>query len=474
MNRLELYISKSAREFKTLVDINGSSDGRSALSDMRAVVAAVDYPTAAKEVFYAVVNVRGGYMIHVLRTIPPTRPYHLDATIFVPAGIDVMAEDIEDVMAHVTEKVMASSVTEDDIAQLREILDQEYDERDRKVRIKASSGSQPAVMRYDDNGGWRTLSDIIADGLYRPEWSGYKAVLLLESGQAVMPGAAVDLDDDSDDYDEDEEVVKEPTAPKNKIVKLLKERLEKKVYTFDLPMETPDGRTTLEFEVECSKPITRSPIPGFAIKGRVSDNPEKVNHLRRVTPGAGESLLNKLKWLGIGLVAGIIIMTVVNFTSSDDKKSDTASDPVPVEQPVEATKAKEKPAKKAESKKENVRKEEAKKEDPGKDAVKAVTEPTEATRYLDAHRVWKRDEMEKIEGLQGLYDDLNSFRYERITDEWSKKLAASKSFGSVAKAVRQAVGKKSDPRRDAAHNPNYNNKGETSINWLVYTYWIDP
>lgn len=468
MNRLQLYISKSASDFKTLVDINGSSDGRSALSDMRAVVAAVDYPTAAKEVFYAVVNVRGGYMIHVLRTIPPTRPYHLDATIFVPAALDVMAEDIEDVMAHVTEKVMASAVTEDDMEELRDIFSREYDERDRKVRIKPSSGNQPAVLSYDDDGGC-TLSDIIAEGLYRPEWSGYKAVLLLEAGQAVMPGATVDFDDDSDDYDEDGPEPEETSGPQKK------ERHAKVYdYIFGLPMQTPDGRTTLEFEVECSKPITRSPIPGFVIKGRVSDNPEKVNLLRRVNPGAGVALLHKLKWFGIGLVAGIIIMAVVNFTSSDDKKSETASDPVPVEQPAKTSKTKEKPEKKAESKKEDVRKTESKKEEPKKEDVKAVTEPTEATRYLDAHRVWKRDEMEKIEGLQGLYDDLDSFRYERITDEWSKKLAASKSFGSVAKAVRQAVGKKSDPRRDAAHNPNYNNKGETSINWLVYTYWIDP
>lgn len=444
MNRLQLYISKSAREFKTLVDINGSSEGRNALADLRSLVAAVDYPQASKSLFYAVVNVRGGYMIHVLRTIPPTRPNHLDATIFVPAELDIMTEDLCEVIETVTDVVLAPAVTEDDMARLRELFAPEYDSRDRKPRVKPSSGSESAVMTYDNDAVDRTLADIVSDGLYRPEWSAYKAVLLLGEGLTARPGAFVDLDGgDADDAD-DEMPVKHNTEKQT-------EPLHK--YVFALPMLTPDGRSSLEFEVESSRPVTRSPIPGYAIKGRLSENPDDVNNLRRTSTGDSVTVWYKLLWALAGFAACAIFMVVASWFSgcSDSVKNGEPADPAPVETPAPA-----------------------KTDTKTKAPAQAPAEPTEASYYLDSHRVWRRDEMEKIDGLKGLYDDMNNFRFEQLKDEWAKKLSNSKNFARVAKAVRGAESKKADPRRSDEHNPCYNREGVTDISWLAYTYWIDP
>ena len=101
-------------------------------------------------------------------------------------------------------------------------------------------------------------------------------------------------------------------------------------------------------------------------------------------------------------------------------------------------------------------------------------QPSEATAYLDNNRIWRLDDMEKIEGLRGLFDDLNNYRFEEITGKWADSLGASKNFAKVVKAAEKSVSKKVDPRRHADHSPAYNREGDTGIGWLGYTFWIDP
>ena len=100
--------------------------------------------------------------------------------------------------------------------------------------------------------------------------------------------------------------------------------------------------------------------------------------------------------------------------------------------------------------------------------------PTEATFYLDNNRIWRRDDMEKIDALRGLFDDLNNYRFDMITGKWAETLAASKNFARVVRAANGSVSKKSDPRRSDDHSPSYNREGDNNISWLSYTYWIDP
>ena len=98
MNTLQLYISKSSHDNVRLAEINPTDEGRRAAADMRTAVSLIDYAPLAKLVFFIVTNLSGGYAIHVIRTIPPTRPNHLDATIYVDKNLDIMAEDLEEVL----------------------------------------------------------------------------------------------------------------------------------------------------------------------------------------------------------------------------------------------------------------------------------------------------------------------------------------------------------------------------------------
>ena len=82
--------------------------------------------------------------------------------------------------------------------------------------------------------------------------------------------------------------------------------------------------------------------------------------------------------------------------------------------------------------------------------------------------------MEKIDALKGLFDDLNNYRFDIITEKWAPQLSSSKNFSKIVKAASDAINKKVDPRRDDNHNPTYNRDGDTAISWRGYTYWIDP
>lgn len=454
MSKLQLYISKSTRSHVSLVDINADGAIGKSVADLQSIVALVDYPMASKTVFYVVRNVTGGYFIHIVRTIPPTRPYHLDAAIFVAEDIDIMADELSDVIALVTEKVLASAVTEADMQELREMFDAEYDTRDKFKRVKASKGRDVAFTHYGDDSGIG-LVDIISEGLYRQDWSAYKAVLLLDDSIEMMPNSAIDLDVVEDEPVE-EEVQTIETAKKEKAAKPSRQHN----YMFSLPMLTPDGRTSLEFEIECSKPISRSPISGYDIPRKLVEGVDSVNQLRR---SHGDGLYGRWgRWLwGVGGVAlGVFIMLVASWFGGPSKSEETNTHNGDVE--YAATAKSEKKSKDKQTDKSVAQ------------PVEVSPEMKEAVAYLDKNRIWCREDMEKINGLQGLFDDMNNFRFDLLSDKWAKDLTGSKSYVKIANAAKKAISKKVDPRRSNDHNPCYNREGDTCISWLGYTYWIDP
>ena len=204
MNTLQLYISKSSRDNVRLAEINPTDEGRRAAVDMKAAVSMVDYAPSAKMAFFIVVNMPGGYAIHVIRTIPPTRPNHLDATVYIDKNLDVMAEDLEEVLSRVTDIVLAKAVTEKEMAELNRLFGREYDLCDKAPRIKSSRGKDIALLQYGDNSG-RSLGDILNEGIYRAEWSGYKAVVLLNDSVSTLGNSMVNLDDPEEEPDADED-----------------------------------------------------------------------------------------------------------------------------------------------------------------------------------------------------------------------------------------------------------------------------
>ncbi|MDE6368978.1 MAG: hypothetical protein K2K94_07055 [Muribaculaceae bacterium] len=459
MNTLQLYISKSARESARLAEINPTDEGRRAASDMKAAVALVDYPPSAKTVFFIVANVQGGYAIHIIRTIPPTKPNHLDATIFVDKSLDIMAEDLQEVLDSVSATVLAKAVTEEDMKRLRELFSREYDLRDKAPRIKPSRGSDYAFISYGKDASL-TLSDILAEGLYRPEWSDYKAVCLLDESLSPLPNSMTDLNanyDESADEDPTDDSAYEADAeePKGRAGAPAS-------YVFSIPVTMPDGRSELEFELESSRPIQRSPIAGYAVSGKIVEGTERVNRLHRSTDKTLYERFEKWIWGVGGLFAGILLMVIAGLfsdSSAERQAADAYKSVQPATQSAQPTDASVTSAT-TESNSQNT--------------SATQPQPTEATAYLDNNRIWRLEDMEKIDGLQGLFDDMNNYRFEEITGKWADSLGASKNFAKVVKAAEKSVSKKVDPRRHADHSPSYNREGDTGIGWLGYTFWIDP
>lgn len=435
MNTLQLYISKSGETTTRLAEINPSEVGRRAATDMKPAVAMIDYPASAKIVFFIVVNHNEGYAVHVVRTIPPTRPNHLDATIFIDKHLDLMAEDLENVLDSVSKIVLSKAVTETDMSELRKLFAREYDLNDKVPRIKAAHGRDFACLSYGEDSG-RTLNDILNDGIYQSEWSEYKGVILFEDIVSPFPNSVVDLDYS----DEEEEGPEEDNMDDSDEEHSQKDAPESHTYVFALPIVTPDGRSALEFELESTKPITKSPVSGYELTGRPTEGVDRSNRLRL---SRGKSFFQRVErwiWGGAGLIAGIIIMSIVSMCGGWVSKA-TNKDKVLAEVSANSV---------------------------------VVTQPSAATAYLDSNKIWRRNDMEKIEGLSGLFDDLNNYRFDEITGKWADSLAASENFAKVVKAAKKSVAKKNDPRRDEDHNPRYNREGDTNISWLGYAYWIDP
>ncbi len=454
MNTLQLYISKSARERVKLAEINPTEQGRKAAADMKSAVALVDYAPSAKMVFYIVVNTADGYAIHIIRTIPPTRPNHLDATIFIDKKLNIMAEDLAEVLDKVTSIVLAKAVSETDMNQLRHLFDREYDLRDKDPRIKPSRGNDYACLSYGPDSG-RSLDQLLDDGIYRKEWSAYKGVIILDDTVTPVPNSVVDLDNIDEPEQEDDCQPSDTAAPDTAA-----QAAPARTYVFSLPVITPEGRSTLEFELESAKPITASPVKGYETSSRIVAGQDHTNMLRRSSGKTTYERMERWIWGAAGLVAGLMIMWIASLFSDEPQRVNDSY--IAEEQQAPVAQQPETPASTPTT---------------APSQTKAQKpQPTEATAYLDNNRTWKRDDMENIEDLRGLFDDLNNYRFDQITGKWAEKLKASKNFSKVVKAADKAVSKKVDPRRGEGndHKPKYNREGDTNISWLGYTYWIDP
>lgn len=95
-----------------------------------------------------------------------------------------------------------------------------------------------------------------------------------------------------------------------------------------------------------------------------------------------------------------------------------------------------------------------------------------AIQYLNENKKWTRSEMESYAYLKGLYDDLNSFNFPKITGEWSDKLKKSKSFSEVvdnsAVCAKQGWNAKSKTAGGTFNEP-----GDEVIIVQNYNYWVN-
>lgn len=190
MNKLQLYITKSTKSFKSLINFNPAEDVTRHVTDVREALSAVDYDAAEKNIFYLLRYEDEGVMVVVLRTIPDRPLDHLAAWIYVPNGIQISGAELEEVVRTTTRKVSAPGVSETDVADLRRLFSKEYPVDREAASMVAMHGSEYAFAIY--GAGYRPLGDFLGGRRFQPAFTGYKGVILIEDGLGVS-GRAVDV-----------------------------------------------------------------------------------------------------------------------------------------------------------------------------------------------------------------------------------------------------------------------------------------
>lgn len=239
----------------------------------------------------------------------------------------------------------------------------------------------------------------------------------------------------------------------------------RKIYRFEMPVRSSELGAPIRFEIHTKRDITDSPIEGYELNAPIQEGSTRVNHLMFTGASAMSGNRNLIISVAVALVIGVLLGWMLAPGGSESEASseaveaaeavEPAKNPVtaPAEKPVAEKPAAEKPAQAAES-------------TPAPAATAA-----DAVAYLDSSKSWNRDDMEKYPDLRGLFDDLNTFKYDRIKTVWAPKLKASKNFGKVATAVANGSGKK---KFVPAAGATYCRPGDTSINYVNYTYKVDP
>lgn len=237
-------------------------------------------------------------------------------------------------------------------------------------------------------------------------------------------------------------------------------------YFFELPIVADVPCEPVRFCVTSKKALRRCPFEGYGTaSGTLSEGPDKPNTLIYMG-GIGR----RLKIIFAASVAGALLMGIIigclfgSGKKSEKPKQEEAVEvvQVPVAKPdtVEVVEVAAEPEIVAEP------------EAAAEAAPAPAPDAKAAAAYLDANKNWRRGEMEAIPGLEGFFDDLNQYNFDRIKEYWAPLLGESRNFKAVLHAVEGSSTKRS-PRK-VPHSPNYNSDGDEVINWLKYTYWVDP
>lgn len=263
---------------------------------------------------------------------------------------------------------------------------------------------------------------------------------------------------------------------------LVQLRIQHKTYRFDLPLDTPEPVEAIHIYIKTKKPITRCPIEGYNVIGDTIS--EGSNVTNRLVYSGGKSSPKLLIPVITGLICTIIgfLLGWIVFATTTTENIPAATTEV-VETPTAATtglataiaeSATSAPAETPTAPEPAPTPEPAAEPEPEPAVQAPAVEPDyiAGAEYLQSHKNWDRAELEAIPGMSGLFDDLNTYNFDRILTYWQPLLEGrSTTFDAVIRACRGAATKR-DPHL-APHDPTYAKDGDV-INWRTYTYWVDP
>ena len=95
-----------------------------------------------------------------------------------------------------------------------------------------------------------------------------------------------------------------------------------------------------------------------------------------------------------------------------------------------------------------------------------------AIKYLDGHSTWTKSDMEKYPDLKGLFEDMNTFNFTNLLNDWQNKLSNSQQFKKVCESANKTYSHGWDPKQ-APHYPTYNEPDDEQISLTNYINWLD-
>lgn len=580
MAKLQLYVTKSVRGYKNILNVNPEEEIGAHVHDPRHALETLKYDIAASHVIYMMTYLEDGFFITVLRTIADSQPGdNYAANVYVPYKLQISTEGLLEVMRKLASTLPSSNVdlTASQVSYLRDLFSQDYhNAAEETPEYLPSSGHLYPFVYF--GGTYPALYDYIEARFYSPEFAEYAGILLLPANQSiegrdraldftraeirrnivltppritaegfvphiynhafrrpmyVPDGTELEILWKRAGFDTvrqsvlaaDGLSVKSPdTSLAEKLISpasfyiteqgtqrsigsfmikvngeeidhphsftyaqladakveisspgyfafsgnldlastaqaLVQMRQLHRTYRFDLPLHTPDPTEAIRIYLKTKKPITECPIEGYTVAGGDIIEGAGVSNNLIYVGGHRKGALSSAVIIGLALfVLGFIVgWLAFDLMDSSDNAAPLVETAVAEEVPMPDVAELEKPVLA---------------DTVVPDVIAA--DPLEGIAYLDANKVWNRADMEQIASLQGLYDDLNAYDYDRLHQYWAPMLEKSKNFAAVMRAVDGSVSAgKRDPRTDP-HNPKYNNEADQSIHWLSYTYWVDP
>lgn len=230
MNKLQLYIYKSLRGFKSIRNINPAENVQRHILDLRPALETLDYDPAEKYLFYLVSYIEEGAFFSILRTIPDKPLDHLATTIFIPNGLQISVTELSDIVRRTTRMVSNPAVSAEELNELHEVFAKEYPDVEEPAAIVESEGREYAFSYYGGTTG-RHLEDFFGDRLYQTEFIKYAGVILVDADLGVSVDAT-----DLTDYPLCEPAQLLPPEPVNGFAPYLYER------RFDRPFRVSLGQ----------------------------------------------------------------------------------------------------------------------------------------------------------------------------------------------------------------------------------------
>lgn len=586
MNKLQLYITRSGATLKPLFNLNPNEDVRRNVTDVKDAVSLVKYNPEEKNIFYMLKSTDEGIFFIILRTIPPFAGHHLATWIYIPGDTVITAAELDEVVRFTTRKISNTEVTNDDVAELRELYNREYASAPGAPAITAGSGTTYAWRQYGGTTGL-SLEDYCGRGIFQQSYLEFKGVILTDAelpytvdavnlGDRTLGDEAVILPPEKseegftahifgrlldkpilgtlgdeltvtwsrpgfEDVVETEKITAQEFTPSpvattdsHKVITpksfhitsqttrdaltscdikvngvditaqghsftseqlrhaivtiscegyltynstmdlaastraLVQMQERRKIYRFEVPVISSDLGAPIKFEIAAKKPITGSPLEGYALLDNIQEGPTRMNHLGYI--GKSSSMMIKLLYTGIGLFCGIVLMWIFSTCGRSKAPDDAAdvqtadsteqfTDEVGTGDVIAAPGAPVAPTDGADSK-------------PATAQAPAAlnTNDAEAIRYLENNKTWKREDMEKYALLRGLYDDLNNYRISNLKGTWKTKLEKSSQFQKLTNFIENGANKEK-AKKNIASGP-FSNDGSISV--YRWECMVDP